>query len=72
MKQARLKVVNIGSLSWVYTIFRYLNILRPRKYPPPLQGYCRFCHVVQLCETERDQNVESKDGVTFFLFPTSD
>ena len=40
MKQARLKVVNIGSLSWVYTIFRHFdistlyvleNILHPHK-----------------------------------------
>ena len=51
---------------------RHLNTLRPRKYPPPPQGYCRFCHVVQLCKTERDQNVERKDDVTFFIFPTSD
>ena len=53
-------------------IFRHLNTLRPRKYPPPPQGYCRFCHVVQLCKTERDQNVERKEDVTFFIFPTSD
>ena len=51
MKQARLKVVNISSLSWVFMIFRNLVTLRPRKYPLPSQGYCQFCHTVQPWKT---------------------
>ena len=68
MKQARLKVVNISSLSWVFMIFRNLVTLRPRKYPLPSQGYCQFCHTVQPWKTERNQKFERKDDVTFFLF----